>query len=101
MNAHVEAVLTQEETGSSKGGPYTKLRSEERAQIAQRAMEHGVASTVRYCTKKFPGLKESSVGTWRNTYKLELKKRIRYHKRASRKEKGSSSPPWRRVRETS
>ena len=60
MNAHIEAVLTREETGSSKRGPYTKLRSEERAQIAKRAMEHGV---VRYYAKRFPGLKESSVRT--------------------------------------
>ena len=43
MNA---AVLTREGTGSSKRGHCTKLRSEERAQIAKRAMEHGVPSTV-------------------------------------------------------
>ena len=40
-------------------------------------MENGVAATIRYFAQTFPGLKESSILTWRSTYKTEIQKRRR------------------------
>lgn len=49
--------------------------AKEKAQIAKRAAEHGVATTAWYCSKCYHGpvVKESSVRTWRNKYLSELK----------------------------
>ena len=40
-------------------------------------MDNGVAATIRYFAQTFPGLKESSIRTWRDTYRSEIKKRRR------------------------
>lgn len=60
-----------------KRGGYTKFSTKCRAEIAKYAAEHGVAATVRhFCTNgKYPNLKESSVRTWRNTYRAELERK--------------------------
>ncbi len=60
-----------------KRGRYTFVRAEEKIQIARRAAENGIAATIRHYAKMFPDLKESSVRTWRNSYRLEIKKRVR------------------------
>lgn len=58
-------------------GTYTKFTPERKAEIGKRAAEHGVAATVRYYEKRFPGIKESSVRTWKNVYTSEIGKRRR------------------------
>ena len=58
-------------------GPYTKFTPEQKAEIGKRAAEHGVVATVRYYEKRFPGVKKSSVRTWRNVYTSEIGKRRR------------------------
>lgn len=73
-NEEVDAVLNRE---SGKRGPYLRLTSEEKAQIGKMALENGAAATVRSYAKKFPGLKESSIRTWRDTYRTEVRKRRR------------------------
>ena len=67
----------QEGTQRRDRGEYTKLSSEEKAKIAKRAAEHGVAATIRYYAKRgFPHLKESSVRTWRNAYNRQIRIRL-------------------------
>ncbi len=52
------------------------MSAEKKAEIGQRAAEHGIASTVRFYAGKLPEtLKESSVRTWRNVYFTELEKK--------------------------
>ncbi len=46
---------------NGKRGPYIRFTSEQKAQIGKIALENGVAATIRYRAKKYPGLKESSV----------------------------------------
>ena len=58
-------------------GTYTKFTTEQKAEIGKRAAEHGVAATVRYYKKRFPGIKENSVRTWKNVYTSEIGKRRR------------------------
>ena len=58
-------------------GTYTKFTPEQKAEIGKQAVEHGVAATVRYYKKRFPGIKESSVCTWKNVYTSEIGKRRR------------------------
>ncbi len=64
-NKEVQKVLDSWEGGvTSKRGNYTKYTEEERAQVAKRASEMGVA--IRFFKKKFPVLKESMARTWKN-----------------------------------
>ena len=77
VNDQVKAVIGQQTGAIKKRGPYTRLTSEEKAQIGRKALENGVAATIRYFAQTFPGLKESSIQTWRDTYKSEIKKRRR------------------------
>ncbi len=73
-NKEVQKVLDSGEGGvTSKRGNYTKYTEEERAQVAKRASEMGVANTIRFFKKKFPDLKESMARTWKKQYELELK----------------------------
>ena len=55
-------------------GTYTKFTPEQKAEVGKRAAEHGVAATVCYYKKWFPGIKESSVRTWKNVYTSEIGK---------------------------
>lgn len=63
----------------NRRGSYEKFTPEIKSQIAKRAAEHGVASTVRYYSGRFlkKQLKESTVRTWRNLYLSEMRKRKR------------------------
>ena len=47
------------------------------AEIAKYVAEYGVTATIHhFCTNgKYPNLKESSVRTWRNTYRAELERK--------------------------
>ena len=72
----VKDVLAQG-TEPTKRGAYAKFTPAQKAGIGKRAAEHGVAATVRYFEKKYPGLKESSVRTWKKTYTSEIAKRRR------------------------
>ena len=56
---------------------YAKFTPAQKAEIGKRAAEHGMAATVRYFEKKYPGLKESSVRAWKKTYTSEITKRRR------------------------
>ncbi len=40
-----------------KRAPYTLVRTEEKIQIARRAAENGIATTIRHYAKMFPDLK--------------------------------------------
>ncbi len=73
----LQAQQAAEPVSATKRGSYVKFTPEQKAEVGKRAAEHGVAATVRYFGKRFPGLKESSVRTWRNAYTLEIKKRRR------------------------
>ena len=73
-NSKVSTALKQGSTTGTRG-PYSRYSAEKRAEIARRAAEHGVASTVHYYAGKLSDpLKESSVRTWRNAYIAELEK---------------------------
>lgn len=81
-NEEVRQVLNAQQAtqpGTTKviRGHYSKFTAKQKAKIGKRAAEHGVAATVRYFDKTFPGLKESSVRTWRKSYRIEVRKRRR------------------------
>ena len=63
--------------GSKSRRPYERFMVEEKVQIGKRAAEHGVAATVRYCSRKYHEhtVKDSSVQMWRNKYLEELKRK--------------------------
>ncbi len=58
-----------------KRGSYAKYTSEQKALIAKRAAEHGVVATIRHYAKEFPKLKDTTVRDWRDSYRLELKRK--------------------------
>ena len=86
-NEVVKNVISEATAGTSEGlkgslkeqGPYVQFNPEEKARIGKRAVEYGVASTVRHfkCTFSDLEMKESSVRTWRNKYLDGLSKRKR------------------------
>ena len=81
-NKEVKPLLQPSTTKDTKRrGHYYVFTETEKAEIAKRAAEFGVTSTVRHFNKKFTDreLKESTVRTWANRYKEEL---------ATRKKKG-------------
>ena len=61
--------------GSKIRRQYKRFTAEEKAQLGKRAAEHGVAATVRYCSRKHHGrtVKNSSVRMWQNKYLEELR----------------------------
>ena len=73
-NEELKAIVT---TGESKKerGPYVKFSNEAKLAIARYAAENGVAASLRHFANRFPDLKESSVRTWRNSYKTELSRK--------------------------
>ena len=83
MNLTPEEVPSASVSATSRG-TYERFTADEKAQIAKRASEHGVAATARYCSKRYHGrmVKESSVRTWRNKYLSELKLKAREGKSA-------------------
>ena len=76
-NEAVRRVIEDADSPKPPRGPYVKFLPEQKAEIGKRAAEHGVAATARYYNKRFPGISESSVRTWRNAYTTELKKKRR------------------------
>lgn len=84
-NKEVESLLTQGQDGSSsaqstrKRGRYHSYTEEEKARIAKRAAEFGVASTIRHFSKEFVDrqLKESTVREWVAKYKKEVAQRFK------------------------
>ena len=73
-NEEVRRVVSKE---PAKRGPYAKFTAEQRAEIGKRAAEYGIVAAIRYYSKKYPDLKESSVRTWKNACTSEIKKRRR------------------------
>ena len=73
-NAEIAAVLQASAAGAKVvRGTYLKLSAEKKAEIGQRAAEHGVLATVRFYATKLPvPLKESSVRIWKNAYTAQL-----------------------------
>ncbi len=69
-NTEVAAVLQPSAAGvKAVRGTYLKIGAEKKAEIGQRAAEHGVLVTVRYYATRLPvPLKESTVRTWKNAY---------------------------------
>ncbi len=69
-NTEVAAVLQPSAAGvKAVRGTYLKISAEKKAEIGQRAVEHGVLATVRYYATRLPvPLKESTVRTWKNAY---------------------------------
>ena len=49
-----------------------KFSSEAKLVIARYAAENGIAAFLRHFATRFPGLKESSVRMWKNSYQTEL-----------------------------
>ena len=64
-NMEIAAVLQPSAAGAKAvRGMYLKISAEKKAEIGQRAAEHGVLAMVRYYAMKLPvPLKESSVHT--------------------------------------
>ena len=63
-------------SGINKRGSYQNFTGEEKAKIVKRASEMGVTGSIRYFAKnEFVGrpLKESTVRTWMNQYRRQLK----------------------------
>ena len=77
MNKEVEKVIKEPGTEKQKRGPYMKFSSSQRALIAKRASEHGVTSSMRHFSKKYPEfeLKETTVRRFKNEYLAEMRKR--------------------------
>ena len=67
LTTEIAAVLQPSAAGAKAvRGTYLKISAEKKAEIGQRAAEHGVLATVRYYATKLPvPLKESSVRTCR------------------------------------
>lgn len=81
-NTVVEEVLKENNSqnkagGTGSRGTYEHFTADEKAKIAKKAAENGVAATVRYYSDCFHGrsLKDSSVRTWRDKYLEELKRK--------------------------
>ena len=55
-------------------GRYTKLTDVNRFQIGRNAGENGNKKALIYFKNKFPGLKESTVSTFKKQHQEELKK---------------------------
>ena len=55
-------------------GSYTKLTDVNRFQIGRNAGENGNKKALIHFKNKFPGLKESTVRTFKTQYQEELKK---------------------------
>ena len=73
-NEEVKAIVVKGENKKERG-PYVKFSNEAKLVIAKYAAENGVAASLRCFASRFPDLKESSVRTWRNSYKEELSRK--------------------------
>ena len=79
MNREVEKVVTEPNKTQQTRGPYVKFTASQKALIGKRAAEHGVTSSIRHFSKKYPefNLKETTVRRFKKEYLAELKKRHR------------------------
>ena len=59
---------------SDKREGYDHFTPEEKARIGKRSAEHGIAATIHYFSKRFPGrsVKECNVLTWKMKYLHEI-----------------------------
>ena len=81
-NAEVEKIshLSKEQASEKTRGPrpnkYLILSPAQRFEVGKRAAEHGVTSSLRYFSKKYPQLplKETTVRRLKNLYRLETKR---------------------------
>lgn len=77
-NEEVKATLEKQKE-TKKRGPYQtqSLPADEKLKIAKYASLHGTTAAIRTFKKEMPELtlKESTVRTWRDIYRLEIKKR--------------------------
>ena len=74
-NKQVTKVLTV----PVRRGPYFKLTPAQRFEIGKRALEHGIASSIRHFEKKYPDLplKETTVRRLKNLYQSELQNKLK------------------------
>ena len=80
INKEVKGVLEKSSSTAkeTKRGKYDHYTPEEKAEILKRAVEHGIAATIRFYSGKHPerpALKESTVRMWKNQYVSELKRK--------------------------
>ena len=69
----VEKENTEEKTMKNcKRGEYAKYSLAVKIELAKYAAQHGIMATLRHYVPKHPGLKESTVRTWRDSYTAEL-----------------------------
>jgi len=79
-NTAVREVLIEREAPNAKRGRYQHYSDKEKAEIAKRAIDHGITDTVRHYASLYPERSEipvSSVATWKARYLKELKIRVR------------------------
>ena len=78
-NTEVTKAVESMDSGkaSSKRGEYTKFSAAVKIELAKYAAQHEVAATLRHYAPKYPGLKESTVRTWRDSYTAELNTRVK------------------------
>ena len=60
-----------------KRGEYAKYPSVVKIELAKYAAQHGIVATLRHHAPKHPGLKESTVRTWQDSYTAELKLQVK------------------------
>ena len=78
-NSEVEAAMQIEGTcGNEKKrrGYYQKLSPEIKTELGKYSSINGVAATLCRYSKTYPGLNESSIRTWRDVYRFELKRKL-------------------------
>ena len=79
-NAEVNKVVDSEKTGDFKNrkrGEYGKFSPGVKIELAKYAAQHGVAATLRHYAPKHPGLKESTIRTWRDICTAEVNARVK------------------------
>ena len=81
-NTAVRKVLvdSENEAPDAKWGRYQHYSDKEGAEIAKRAIDHGITDTIHHYASSYPTRKEilvSSVATWKARYLKELKIRVR------------------------
>ena len=74
----VEKEKTEEKTTKNcKRGEYAKYSPAVKIELAKYAAQHGIMATLRHYAPKHPGLKESTVRTWRDSYTAKLNLRVK------------------------
>jgi len=65
-------------TAPATRGSYFKLTPAQKFDVGKRAVEHGIAASIRYFEKKYPDLqlKETTVRRLKNLYQSELQNKL-------------------------